>query len=72
MYLFYTKGHYQHTYIQILQGHNGRGGIQDPPGPLGTTERDGINGKDGSKGDKGEPGPQEPTGPRNGGVVFTR
>ena len=59
-------------YIQILQGRNGRDGIQGPPGPLGTTKRDGINGKDCSKKDKGEPGPQEPTGPRNGGVVFTR
>ena len=59
-------------YIQILQGRDGRDGIQGPPGLAGTPGRDGTNGKDGTKGNKGEPGPQGPPGPRNGGVVFTR
>ena len=35
-------------------------------------EKDGNTGKDGNKEDRREPGPQGPSGPRNGGVVFTR
>ena len=52
-------------YIQLLQGHDDRDGIQGPPEQAGTPGRDGTNGIDGIKGNKGERGQQGPPGPRN-------
>ena len=57
------------TYVQLLQGRDGRDGL---PGPAGRDGENGHPGMQGAVGVQGEPGPRGSPGPVSGGVVYTR